>query len=127
MSQSDDINDPRNPNSPFNLLNLNSPFYDPKRAVAQSGAGIVLGVISAIGVTFYWVFVLLPTWLLYQIFSLFFVEDTAIGCAIVVYAVVAGGLYIRFMWRVCRDERRVCRDVWTRWKDQKKKVKMNEV
>ena len=36
MSQYD-INDPRNPNSPYNMRNRHSPFYDLERAAKQSG------------------------------------------------------------------------------------------
>jgi hypothetical protein len=35
MSQYD-ISDPRNPNSPYNMWNANSPFYNPKQASDQS-------------------------------------------------------------------------------------------
>jgi hypothetical protein len=44
MSQYD-INDPRNPNSPFNRFNVESPFYDPTLRNPGSGIFILLFVI----------------------------------------------------------------------------------
>jgi hypothetical protein len=43
-----DLNDPRNPNSPYNMWNRESPFYDPEKArnqgnVSQGDVTIILG------------------------------------------------------------------------------------
>jgi hypothetical protein len=55
------INDPRNSNSPYNMRNPRSPFYDTQRAWEQSGqlpisnvgTGVGSGVLAIIGLAFF--------------------------------------------------------------------------
>jgi hypothetical protein len=62
MRQDDDLLNPRNSDSPFNLRNPHSPFYDPQKAWKQNGSlpitdygsGGLLLVVLTVGLPLVW-------------------------------------------------------------------------
>jgi hypothetical protein len=63
MSKNNDLMNPRNSDSPFNLRNPHSPFYDPQKAWEQNGSlpitdygsgGLILAVLAIVGLPLVW-------------------------------------------------------------------------